>query len=425
MQQGVDMLGFIKRQMNVQIGIKAILLLVTILTRLVAGAASIAPKAMNVNIGTAVGNIAVLAVEDEGQQMRLNPTSSRGRLVVTYTFSGLDTNRAQTLTSQLMASTNGDVFTFKYRNSDGQFIELGQSAVGLKNTTQKISFEIPRDGINRGAAKIRIESTGGAKELQLDSMVLSSVSLPPSQPSPLPPVAPPSAGRLMPGTTWYWQLQGAINTSVQAQVYDIDLFDTVPAVIQSLKASGRTVICYFSAGSYEEWRPDAAQFPAAGLGSNLDGWPGERWLDVRNAQVRSIMAQRMDHAVELGCDGLEPDNIDGYSNKNGVGLTKQDQINYNTFLAEEAHKRGLLIALKNSTDLVNSLVDVYDFAVVEECFKYNECSEYTPFAAQNKAILSAEYTAFSSSKCTQAKNLGISLVFFNLDLNGKKFEPCN
>ena len=229
---------------------------------------------------------------------------------------------------------------------------------------------------------------------------------------------------LTPGTTWYWQLQGTINANVATKVYDVDLFDTGSATISALKAQGKIVICYFSAGSYENWRPDAASFPAAALGSNLSGWPGERWLDVRNSSVRTIMAARMDYAKSKGCDGLEPDNVDGYSNKSGFLLTAQDQISYNSFLADQAHVRGMTIALKNSTDLVSSLVNKFDFAVVEECFAYDECEAYSPFVKQNKAVLNAEYSNYSSAICAEAKSLGFSTAFFGLDLDGKKFQPC-
>jgi len=226
------------------------------------------------------------------------------------------------------------------------------------------------------------------------------------------------------GTKWYWQLQGSINTSLAPKVYDIDLYDTSTAIISSLKSSGHIVICYFSAGTYENWRSDASAFPVVALGKNVDGWPGEKWIDIRNAEVRTIMANRMDLAKSKGCDGLEPDNVDGYSNGSGFPLTSADQINYNKFLADQAHARGMVVALKNSTDLVNALVNSFDFAVVEECFKYNECSAYSPFISQNKAVLNAEYTSFSSSICNTAANLKFSTAFFNLNLDGTKFQPC-
>ena len=239
-----------------------------------------------------------------------------------------------------------------------------------------------------------------------------------------PPPPPTSGSTALPaGTSWYWQLQGAINMTVQAKVYDIDLFDVEQSTFTALKLQGHQVICYFSAGTYENWRSDASQFPTASLGNGL-GWPGEKWLDVRNTTVRQIMVARMDLAKSKGCDGLEPDNVDGYANNSGFNLTQQDQVNYLTFLADQAHARGMTIALKNATDLVGSLVSKFDFAVVEECFKYNECEAYSPFIAQNKAVLNAEYSSFSTAICTKAKSLGFSTVFFNLDLDGRVYNPC-
>lgn len=240
-----------------------------------------------------------------------------------------------------------------------------------------------------------------------------------------PPATPPAASlkSIPAGTSWYWQLQGALNLNQTAKVYDVDLFDQTTATFSALKAAQHLVICYFSAGTYENWRPDEKQFPANTLGNGL-GWPGEKWLDVRNQTVRNIMLNRLDLAKSKGCDGVEPDNVDGYANNSGFNLSKQDQINFLTFLANESHKRGMTIALKNATDLVENLVSTFDFAVVEECFKYNECDAYSPFIAQNKAVLNAEYNAYSAATCTRAKALKFSTVFFNLDLNGSVYRPC-
>src|SRR5690606_19748817 len=97
-----------------------------------------------------------------------------------------------------------------------------------------------------------------------------------------------------PMTTWQWQLTGELNIAYDAEVYDIDLFDTDPSVIADLQAQDKKVICYFSAGSYEEWRSDANDFNTSDLGNSLDGWPGERWLDIRSNNVRAIMANRIE-----------------------------------------------------------------------------------------------------------------------------------
>ena len=68
----------------------------------------------------------------------------------------------------------------------------------------------------------------------------------------------PAVWRPTPGTSWQWQLSGSIDDSLDVAMYDVDLFDAPTAVIERLHARGIKVICYFSAGSFESWRPDAA-----------------------------------------------------------------------------------------------------------------------------------------------------------------------
>jgi hypothetical protein len=93
-----------------------------------------------------------------------------------------------------------------------------------------------------------------------------------------------------------------------AQVWDIDLFDAPISTISGLKAQGKVVVCYFSAGTYEDWRSDANLFQQQDLGKSLGMWPGEYWLDTRSTGVRSIMAKRIQLAVSKGCDAIDPDN---------------------------------------------------------------------------------------------------------------------
>lgn len=225
--------------------------------------------------------------------------------------------------------------------------------------------------------------------------------------------------RPAPQTTWQYQLSGKIDTTVNAQVYDIDLFDVDEKVFDELHKAGRKIICYFSAGSFEEWRADAGQFPAVALGKPLDGWPGERWLDTRNEQVRTIMKKRLDVAATRKCDAVEADNVDGFEQDTGFKLTAADQLNYNRFLAEQAHSRGLSIGLKNDLAQVENLVNDFDFAVNEECFEYNECADLAPFIKANKAVFQVEYLpqAQASQICPKAKEQKLSTIIKNLDLD--------
>ncbi len=192
-------------------------------------------------------------------------------------------------------------------------------------------------------------------------------------------------------TSWQWQLSKTINSSYDVTVYDIDLFETTKETIQSLQDSGKKVICYFSGGSFEDWRPDKANFPIEALGNNLDGWDGEKWLDIRNDKVKDIMKTRLDLAKTKGCNGVEPDNIDGYDNSSGFDFTADDQLEYNTFIANEAHKRGLSVGLKNDLAQVSLLEPYFDFSVSEECFQNNECEQLIPFIQSNKPVFNAEY----------------------------------
>src|ERR1044072_1161945 len=70
---------------------------------------------------------------------------------------------------------------------------------------------------------------------------------------------------------WQLQLQGTIDTSVGAAVYDVDGFDVPAATIAELHAQGAKVLCYIDAGSWESYRPDADAFPQRALGTVCEG----------------------------------------------------------------------------------------------------------------------------------------------------------
>jgi hypothetical protein len=199
--------------------------------------------------------------------------------------------------------------------------------------------------------------------------------------------------KLSPKSSWYWQLSGEINQNIPAKVYDIDLFKTSKETIEQLHQKDKVVICYFSAGSYEDWREDSYKFHKEELGEELDGWEDERWLDIRSQNVKRIMIDRLHLAKEKGCDGVEPDNVDGYDNNSGFNLTYSDQIAYNKFLANYAHKLGLLIGLKNDLEQIKDLVYYFDFGLNEKCYEHNECNLLIPFINQNKPVFNAEYSS--------------------------------
>ena len=209
--------------------------------------------------------------------------------------------------------------------------------------------------------------------------------------------------RPAPQTTWQWQLTGSpFDQWDDVQMWDVDLFDTDPLVITTAHGQGRKVVCYMSAGTWENWRPDANLFPASVKGGP-NGWPGEQWLDIRNLAVLGpILEARMDLCKARGFDGIEPDNVDGYANNTGFPLTYADQIRFNTFLANAAHARGLSVGLKNDLDQINDLEPLFDWALNEECFRYKECQALLPFIAAEKAVFQVEYKGDPATFCPSA-----------------------
>lgn len=227
-----------------------------------------------------------------------------------------------------------------------------------------------------------------------------------------------------PGTSWQWQLSGTVDTSFQVQMYDIDLVETPVKVIAQLHAQGKVVVCYLSAGSWEAWRTDAGAFPADVLGKTLAGWPDEKWLDIRKLDILGpILEARMDLAVTKLCDGIEPDNVDGYLNDTGFPLSYQDQLAFNKWLTAQAHLRGLSIGLKNDLDQVDDLVTYFDWALNEECFAYNECDKLLPFVQAGKAVFGVEYTGDLDVFCPAANAMNFDWLKKNIDLDAWR-ESC-
>ena len=228
-----------------------------------------------------------------------------------------------------------------------------------------------------------------------------------------------------PGQTWQIQYAGTLNTSLNVDVYNVDLYDAAPAKIQALKANGKKIICYLSAGSFENWRQDAGKFPAVVKGKNLDGWAGEKWLDIRRLDIlMPIMEDRMDIAVHKGCDAVDPDNVDGYTNRTGFPLTYQHQITYNKAIMQAARARGLAVSLKNDLDQIKDLLPYFDFAVNEECFAYGECGLLKPAIDAGKPVFNIEYTGSTTNFCPKANSMGFSTLKKKLSLDAYRVS-CN
>lgn len=210
------------------------------------------------------------------------------------------------------------------------------------------------------------------------------------------------------GARWDIYLQGSYTSDNTAiDVLDIDLFSNNVSQVQQLQQSGSRAICYFSAGTYENWRDDW-KASADQLGNALPDWPGEWWCDIRLQSVRDVMTSRIELAAGTGCDAVDPDNVDGYSNNNGLNLTEEDAVDYVSFLATTAHAHGLSIGLKNAIEVMPNLSSMVDFAVSEQCHADEACSLYTNFTTNGKNVFQIEYP--KGSKTNNDKNASSSQV---------------
>jgi hypothetical protein len=228
------------------------------------------------------------------------------------------------------------------------------------------------------------------------------------------------------GTTFQVQFEGDLDLSVEAEVYDIDMFDSDADTVAALHALGRKAVCYISVGSWENWRPDADQFPEEVIGNAYDGRPGEKWLDIRRVDLLTpIMRARLDLCAAKGFDGVEPDNIEIFDNDSGFPISYVEQLEYATWLANEAHARGLAIGLKNAPDMAADVQPYFDFAVTEDCFEYGWCEMLSPFLEAGKPVFAIEYTDTDvdfEAACRQADQLGLSMLLKNRDLDAFLFS---
>ncbi len=224
---------------------------------------------------------------------------------------------------------------------------------------------------------------------------------------------------------WQWQLQGTTDTGIAAAVYDVDGFETPPAAVRRLHRQGRRVVCYLDVGSWESYRPDAGAFPKSVIGRRYGGFPDERWLDIRRFHLfAKPLERRFDVCARKGFDAVEPDNVAGWENETGFPIGAAAQLRFNRWVARQVHARGMGVALKNDGGQVGELLGAFDFAIVEQCFQYEECGAYEPFVKAGKAVFEAEYELEPSAYCEAAATLGFSAIGKSYDLFALPWRPC-
>jgi hypothetical protein len=225
--------------------------------------------------------------------------------------------------------------------------------------------------------------------------------------------------------SWQWQLDRPpkIAALLDVGMYDVDGFESSARLVHAMHKRKIAAVCYLSAGTWEKWRPDAASFPAGVLGKS-NGWPGERWLDIRALSVlKPIMRARVAKCRRKGFDAVEFDNVDAYQNASGFPLTGADQLRYDVFLANAAHRRGMSALLKNDLGQIRRLLPYFDAALNEQCFQYRECGALSRFVDAGKPVFQVEYKLATGAFCPKANARNFNALRKRLALDAWRV-PC-
>ncbi|MEU9015319.1 endo alpha-1,4 polygalactosaminidase [Streptomyces sp. NPDC048479] len=143
----------------------------------------------------------------------------------------------------------------------------------------------------------------------------------------------------------------------------------------------------------------------------VDGGWDEALLDIsttgKRKRLAAIVGGWIDGCAKSGFKGVEPDNFDSYD-RSGGRLTKSHASAFAKLLAERAHAKGLAIAQKNTADLLTeSKRNGFDFAVAEECGRWNECDDYTARYGDRVFVIEYRKQDFSRACSTWGGKLSI------------------
>ncbi len=149
-------------------------------------------------------------------------------------------------------------------------------------------------------------------------------------------------------------------------------------------------------------------------------WGGEYLIDIRNARKRERAADWVDQMIEgcasKGFDAVEYDNLDSWTRFDGTPLAddvpfgKPEALAYARKLTGRAHRLGLAVGQKNTADITRAQSDRvgFDFAIAEECSRYNECNRYR--SVHGNRVIEIEYRREDFDKGCRTVGDKISVV---------------
>jgi hypothetical protein len=147
-----------------------------------------------------------------------------------------------------------------------------------------------------------------------------------------------------------------------------------------------------------------------------EAW-GEWLLDIRTAAKRERLAAIVGRwtrgCARAGYDAVELDNLDSFTRSHRL-LTRRQAVAYARLLVRDAHRAGLAAGQKNLAGLDGRRVG-YDFAVAEECGRYDECGAYT--RVYGDRVLAVEYRAADFRRTCRQHGARLAVVLRDRDLS--------
>lgn len=111
-------------------------------------------------------------------------------------------------------------------------------------------------------------------------------------------------------------------------------------------------------------------------------WQDEYLLDTSTSRQRNGIAQIVNATItecaRTGFDAVEIDNLDSWTRADRATMTQTTNLDLASRYIETAHAAGLAIGQKNSAEVSAAGHALgFDFAVAEECHRWDECASYT------------------------------------------------
>jgi len=220
-------------------------------------------------------------------------------------------------------------------------------------------------------------------------------------------------------------------------IYDIDGIINPPSTVATLHARGKHVVCYIEVGAVgnyysasQEGIPTTYydQLRSAGeFGNKVPGYP-EYYLNIQSPGTVSVIESMIARqCAAKGFDAVETDIDEEYADgSTGFRLTKADEEQYMTTLADYMHGLGLSWWIKNPDDTGDSyasdMFNLADAVLTEQCNQYSTCGALSDYVG-HKAVFNAEYHGKTTKFCVQDDKLGFNGAKFNLGLTGVR-KPC-